>query len=210
MGSATSGNRNRHSERPRVGQLPSIDVRKLAKSRGLRLGDRFTVLSRPPGSNLPALHARVRDKSIVFEFASETYDADPIRDQWSVSIHESWCHFGGRRYWFQCPMPRCERRVAILYVGRHCIACRYCLRMLYPSQFYDHTQRAFSRLRRINERIYADTVSLTKAKPKGMHAKTFSRLLSEQESARTRLLAHVDRLFGSGLLADEIDPETAC
>jgi hypothetical protein len=76
--------------------------------------------------------------------------------------------------------------------------------MLYPSQFYDHTQRAFSRLRRVNARIYADTPPLTEAKPKGMHAKTFLRLLSENESARKRLLAHVESLFGSGLLGDEI------
>lgn len=48
------------------------------------------------------------------------------------------CHFGGRRWWFLCPLVHqgmtCGRRVSILYLGRgkH-FGCRHCYNLTYRS-----------------------------------------------------------------------------
>ena len=55
-----------------------------------------------------------------------------IMSQW-VRITTTPCHFGGVRYWFQCP--RCDRRCAILYpqVCRICGDGRYEVELLIPA-----------------------------------------------------------------------------
>jgi len=48
------------------------------------------------------------------------------------------CHFGGIRYWFQCPWYAngvyCGRRVGVLYLGGKYFACRHCYNLTYNSR----------------------------------------------------------------------------
>ena len=45
------------------------------------------------------------------------------------------CHYGGWRYWFQCPRPRngmtCGRRYGVLYAYKGVFGCRICHNMTY-------------------------------------------------------------------------------
>jgi hypothetical protein len=47
------------------------------------------------------------------------------------------CRYGGKRYWFICPMSRsgryCGRRVAKIYLGDSLFACRHCYGLTYAS-----------------------------------------------------------------------------
>lgn len=48
------------------------------------------------------------------------------------------CHFGGVRYWFQCPWyangVHCGRRVGVMYLGGKYFACRHCYNLTYNSR----------------------------------------------------------------------------
>lgn len=48
------------------------------------------------------------------------------------------CRYGGKRWWFTCPMSRdgryCGRRVAVLYLGGDLFACRHCYNLTYASR----------------------------------------------------------------------------
>lgn len=49
------------------------------------------------------------------------------------------CHFGGKRYWFVCPLYKngvyCGRRVGVLYFMGKYFGCRHCGDVAYQSQF---------------------------------------------------------------------------
>jgi hypothetical protein len=117
----------------------------------------------------------------------------------SVRTVFTWCHYGGRRVWFRCPMPRCGRRVAVLYLTRFEMACRKCLDLRYETQRQRSKDRAIDRARRIRARLDGsiNLLSPPPAKPKGMHFKTYSRLLIELSDIETRIF---DELANSPLM----------
>lgn len=48
------------------------------------------------------------------------------------------CHYGGVRYWFECPLAKnsiaCQKRVGVLYgIGKY-FGCRHCMEITYYSQ----------------------------------------------------------------------------
>ncbi len=52
------------------------------------------------------------------------------------------CHFGGRRWWFICPLVKngyaCNRRVGVLYLGGKYFGCRHCHNLTYESCKENH------------------------------------------------------------------------
>lgn len=58
---------------------------------------------------------------------------------YSVRLSTTSCHFGGRRYWFVCPLVKggqaCGRRVGTLYLppGGKYFGCRHCYELTYQS-----------------------------------------------------------------------------
>jgi hypothetical protein len=54
---------------------------------------------------------------------------------YKIPLVTSPCHFGGVRYWFQCPWYAngvyCWRRVGVLYLGGKYFACRHCYNLTY-------------------------------------------------------------------------------
>lgn len=55
-----------------------------------------------------------------------------------VRLVSTTCYFGGRRYWFICPLVinglNCGRRVGKLFIAGHYFGCRHCYRLAYASQ----------------------------------------------------------------------------
>lgn len=196
MGGIGSGNWSRRSVRPVVGQLPAMDIRKWRVSGVLQPGKRFVAATMGQGT-VRAVSARIRPQSVLFEFDAGATEFSPLLATWSVQIARTPCYFGGSRIWFVCPMSTCQRRTTVLYAGQFCIACRQCLGLLYPSQYFDKTERAFAQLRRINDRLRVDALRVREeARPAGMHEKTFLLLLAAQAAAQQRLLTNVSERFG--------------
>ena len=52
------------------------------------------------------------------------------------------CNFGGRRWWFVCPLNvngnMCGRRVGVLYLGGKYFGCRHCYNLTYKSSKENH------------------------------------------------------------------------
>jgi hypothetical protein len=96
--------------------------------------------------------------------------------------------FGGWRMWFECPRSSCQRRCTVLYRPRdsnaRAFACRLCHAIRYTSQHLSQGYRLDLRATRILERLWWK--GRTPVKPKGMHERTFRRLLSEADKILER------------------------
>lgn len=61
---------------------------------------------------------------------------DHSRRQLNVRVTTTRPNYGGTRYWYVCPLPRCGRRSAKLYVTESGICgCRRCLGLVYECQY---------------------------------------------------------------------------
>jgi hypothetical protein len=69
------------------------------------------------------------DDEVYLELA----ERKPRNSQSTFNLVTTPCHYGGVRYWFECP--RCEGRVAKLYENNDNFYCRKCLGL----EYYSHT-----------------------------------------------------------------------
>ena len=94
------------------------------------------------------------------------------------------CTLGGRRAWLLCPAQGCGRRVALLYIGGAGIfACRHCYKLAYQCQRETDDDRAMRRADNIRRRLGWEAGIATPEgdKPKGMHWRTYERLVAQHD-----------------------------
>ena len=90
------------------------------------------------------------------------------------------CNYGKARYWFVCPY--CKGRKAVLYLGGSGLACRKCYRLSYSIENKTRSDRAIDGAFKINDRLkFEGAIDCLGDKPKGMHWKTFNRLLEKRD-----------------------------
>jgi hypothetical protein len=67
-----------------------------------------------------------------------------------IALRFTWPHFGGRRWWFTCPLlcrgALCGRRVGKLYLGGRYFGCRQCHGLTYTSCQESHKYDGLYRL----------------------------------------------------------------
>ncbi len=80
---------------------------------------------------------------------------DGQRIQYSARTASTSCHFGGRRYWFQCD--KCGRRAGVLYLSNSGInlTCRLCSDVRYQIQMQSHSSRDLMRLFDVEDKMKA-------------------------------------------------------
>lgn len=100
-------------------------------------------------------------------------------------------NFGGEESYFLCP--KCARCVKRLYCGGIRILCRTCHGLVHASTQERGDGRAIRRVRKLRRRIGADlgVESLIGPKPKGMHYRTFERIVDAISSAEEELNDHM-------------------
>ena len=119
-----------------------------------------------------------------------------------IPIISTPCHFGGRRYWFECPMSRdgiyCGRRVAKLYQGGDYFACRHCYDLSYASRNETPTYRRYP-YRDLNLLKKVDDIEeeMTKRTYKGLPTRKMKRILRIQ-SKIYNFDANIDDLIYQG------------
>lgn len=98
-----------------------------------------------------------------------------------VDLTTTACNYSKVRYWFVCPY--CEKRRAILYLGGSGLACRECYRLAYPVENKTKSDRAIQGAFKINHRLKFEggMDDFVFDKPKGMHWKTFNRLVAKRD-----------------------------
>jgi hypothetical protein len=113
----------------------------------------------------------------------------------------SWtaCHYGGKRAWFICPAKGCGQRVALLYLGGSGIfACRHCYQLAYACQREVSYDRATRRADKIRKQLEWEPGILNGKgfKPKGMHWKTYQKLVMSHNDFVHASLVELSRKIG--------------
>lgn len=94
---------------------------------------------------------------------------------------------GGVRCWIHCP--RCQRRCSVLYVPETVIACRLCHRLYYATQRLVDHERWELRAHKLLARVGGKPGDEIFRRPKGMHERTFDRLLEQAFAFRDAAFA---------------------
>lgn len=118
--------------------------------------------------------------SMNYQFKGKPYHYD-------VGITTSSCHYGNYRYWFICP--KCGKRVGVLYCAGLYV-CRHCINANYATQLMQPIDKLFRKVEKIRHRLgwQAGIANGHGSRPKGMHRKTYDRLVSEHDRIADHLL----------------------
>ena len=141
-------------------------------------------------SNYPRLSiSRYRDQLRQSRTASSIDLAYSYRGRsyrYSIQLTKTSCNYGNFRHWWLCPS--CSNRVAVLYCAGTYV-CRHCLSVPYGSQLQQPIDRLFSRADAIRQRLgwQSGIAYGNGSKPKGMHSKTFDRLVNEHERVTAKI-----------------------
>ena len=109
---------------------------------------------------------------------------------YKVRVTTSRCFFGGKRYWFTCPLINgnwpCQRRVGVLYrVGKY-YGCRHCHGLAYQSQKETHSA-LLSALTKylLTDSVYEKIAALRTKYWKGRPTKRHANLLKKIDNTMT-------------------------
>ena len=177
MGGIGSGCYARCDARDTTEQYPSVNISAL-RQQGVLDSEDYGFVPWYWWGELTALIASEFRYGLLVLHCFRRYD-----DEWSnfsrqVAFDQTPCNFGGLRDWFLCPL--CAERVGVLYAARNNFACRHCLNLTYQSTRENGLVRPLRKLRHVIEKLGGEPYSYRiPDKPKGMHWKTYARLLNE-------------------------------
>lgn len=152
--------------RPKAEACLRLDVREFAR-RKLLESSAFSWhwTNTETGKQVASIGARIEGPAVRLDYAVNNQPVGEL-----VRVTSTPCGFGGSRPWFACP--RCERRVAVLFMRGGRFVCRRCAGVVYTSQSEDAIGRSWRRQRKLERRLGEDW-----RRPKGMHHRTRDRLL---------------------------------
>ncbi|NOD31849.1 MULTISPECIES: hypothetical protein [Ruegeria] len=199
MGGIGSGRHWHWGAKNTTSDYRSIDARRWAREGFLTPGRRFSWQWSIEGKKVASIDVLAEHGCVRLIYRSRDHGDEWESLDYPVRLLSQPCHYGGHRYWFACPARGCGRRVAKLYGGR-IFACRHCHQLAYPSQRETTFQRNQRRADKIRERLgwLNDPDLMEGTKPKGMHWRTYYRLVAElehwEEMSNKSLLRYLGRL----------------
>jgi hypothetical protein len=175
MGGHGSGRRPTYGKSDTDDATP-LDILKLVRSGLLVPGRSFLWQWTRGGREVAAIEIRLAEQTVKLCYRKRS-TGEAIEQ--GVHLASTPCRFGGKRTWFTCP--QCARRVAVLYCPGKYFACRTCCELGYPSQKEDVGDRAMRQADKIRKRLGwpAGFAHGLGSKPKGMHWRTYHRLMVE-------------------------------
>lgn len=114
---------------------------------------------------------------------------------YKVPITSTPCNYGGKRYWFICPMQSnglyCGRRVATLYMLGNYFACRHCNDLTYQSRCENYTAkwRFFSALFEDEDKVDEFYYMKRKRYYKGKPTKAYQKILRLEDKSYRAAIA---------------------
>lgn len=195
MGGFGSGNWSSCGGKTKAEDVRRIDIRNLKRNGLLIPGISGPLFWSCGGELCGSIIVRAEDDRLVLSYSSRASD-----DEWK-SINENIyfdytsCNYGGERKWFLCP--HCSKRVGVLYGAGIRFLCRHCYNLTYSSQNEDFTTRMYRKSRKIRNKlgVSGGVAEPIWQKPKGMHWKTFSRLVAEEEQANNAASYRIAQKF---------------
>lgn len=181
MGGRDSGRKPSSKKCTTTDDYRKLDIRYLRRCGLLKPGRVSTVRWSTGGKLTGGVTIRAFVGCIELDYKVRSLGTDWKMKRVSVNLVRSDCHLGGSRQWFECPTSSCRRRVAILY-GGEIFVCRTCRNLTYPSQYLPPWERSILKADRIRDRLgWKPGIfnGLGWQKPKGMHWRTFERLVAD-------------------------------
>lgn len=186
MGGLGSGNRYRVSSKALAEECCSIDVRQLHQWGYPDPWQRIS-LKWNNGSSI-GIKTKPGAIELFYTVSSNEQQGEDVR----IEVLLAWtpCNYGGKRPWFICPGKGCGKRVAKLYLDSKYFLCRHCHDLAYSSQRRSRSSRLLDKAQKIYRKLGADICDDLSAtpKPKGMHWRTYERLVGEAQEAELESL----------------------
>ena len=202
MGGFGSGGWN-WSGRPTTAGALRLEVNELNKSGALAPGCQSTSSWSRGGEQIGTINICAAEGGITLVYRSRAGGEEWADHREQIAISWEPCRFGGRRPYFHCPS--CRRRLLYLYGFRRFL-CRTCHGLAYPSQRERESDRAQRKANRIRVRLGGEPGwQRIPPRPKGMHRRTYDRLVSDivvadsiTDDAAIRVLARLQRTVQLG------------
>ena len=180
--------------------MHTLDIRKLHRAGLLKPGGSFNWQWSRRGNVVASIGGTVNTiNSVTLDYRIRPNGGEWQDKRYQVIVDWTACNFGGSRPWWHCPC--CGRRVAVLW-GGSTYACRHCQKLAYQSTRNSSESQAFARADKLRARLgwCAGIAHPPGGKPKGMHQKTFDRLLllyyALSNDAFGALGASMDKMMG--------------
>lgn len=198
MGGAGSGLWYRHDSKQLTSSVKSIDIRWLKRNGYLVDQDEGTIEWHSKGKAISSICYEIEIDCMILNYSRRHSESKWVNVVQQVYFDYSECHFGNVRPWFICP--KCNNRVAILYLAHHKFTCRACSNLAYPSQNENQVYRLMRKARKIRRRLEASSNMNEPIlhKPKFMHWKKFNHLREAAYVAETHMTIAASKLWGSG------------
>lgn len=197
MGGQGSGRRWGHG-RDTTDSRYSIDIRYLSKMKMLTPGYSSILRWFLKGRETASISIIAESENLIyFDYSRNN---KPIN--YPINIDRTACNYGNSRPWFLCPT--CNKRVALLYLSDGMFDCRHCCNLAYETQneskwirsSWGNKANSIRRKLGWTPGIINDSELFNK--PKGMHWKTFERLITEYRYCRHRALIGIYDVMKNG------------
>lgn len=205
MGGMGSGRWYRWDKKTTTEEVHRVDIRYLHKQGLLRWpGSTGSLSWSCGGEQTGSIRYRVEQDRLVLMYRYRLHGEDWRAVEEHVWFDRTPCNYGGERLWFLCP--HCGKRVAVLYGAGARFLCRHCCTLPYGSQNETYMDRMMRKARKVRSRLGASESLMEPIweKPRGMHWRTFERLVRAEEEANqasTLAMAKQMRMFeGAGWL----------
>lgn len=181
-------------------ELIALDIRQFARD-GYLVPERmsWSTWSRRDGVST-TLRTEARPDGLWVEWRTRVRNTSTWHTfNRQLTLERTAMHLGGERVWWHCP--RCDKRVALLYGGRE-LACRHCWGLTYRCRNETREDSASRQANKLRRKLGWPVGILNGpgGRPKGMHWKTYLRLLNEHARRSMLVLGYVgeslDRLTG--------------
>lgn len=194
MGGYGSGRYFYYSGKSTTNDYLAIDIRKWGK-KVLSEGNAFSCSWSRYGEQVSSISVNVGYNVVILRYKNRE-GASWKEYNYPVHITYTTCEYGGSRPWFICPTVGCGKRVAIIY-GGDIFACRHCYKLAYKSQRESESDRACRKADKIRDKLDWEPGILNGEglKPKGMHWKTFERMLLQHEKFAYLTLSHLENKY---------------
>jgi hypothetical protein len=183
MGGMGSGNWYRWDKKTTTEEVHYVDIRYMRKQGLLWPGYTGSLSWFRGGEQTGSIRYRVEQNRLILMYRQRSYG-----EEWQDIEERIWfdrtpCNYGGERLWFLCP--HCGKRVAVLYGADIRFLCRHCYGLPYRSQHETYMDRMMRKAHKVRQRLGASEslIEPIRKKPKGMHWKTFKRLVREEREA---------------------------
>lgn len=196
MGGMGSGRSSSYHGKATTEDALPLDIRRLERA-GVLTPSRVCTWQWTVNDRVRAtigMRAEAGNLTLSYNYTAHGRAAEAISQ--TIWMESTACALGGHRRWFACPA--CGGRVAVLYGAGRLFACRRCKSLAYASQGESGDDRAARRADRIRKRLgwMPGILNEPGSRPKGMHRRTYERLLAEHEAFVGVSLAGMARRLG--------------